>query len=233
MTEPHPTAPDSERQRAPEDAGRSAPLREFAQFVLDWAIDCANAAGGPDEFPNELFGFGDLAERAQAVLAAATPPASAEPRTATGRALLRKLRLGEAWIPAMLAIEAEASAHADAQTSLARLDLAEAQAATPPASAERLEDRVETMAKLIHDGFEDVRTHPEGDWPCDKADVHRRTALYVVAGMSTPPASAERDAVVEAACAWIDSSPGEPVSAVSRHLWDAVDALRAAEARDE
>jgi hypothetical protein len=48
---------------------------------------------------------------------------------------------------------------------------------------------------------------------------------------TTPPASAARDAVVEAAKAWFDSAE-EPYTDEGDALTDAVDALRAAETRE-
>jgi hypothetical protein len=133
-----------------------------------------------------------------------------DPRTAAGRALLAWSEsdvrpLDEFGYPTVLeaifAIEAEASAHADAQTSLARLDLAEAQAAPDALDANTLTDLLIDILssaeyeKMDAEGRAAKALHME--W-------HETQDRYVTTGKTirtpaTPPASAERDAVVAAA----------------------------------
>jgi hypothetical protein len=154
-----------------------------------------------------------------------------EPRTAAGRAL-RKLAIDADDLDLtkyILAIEAEALA------------------ATPPASAELREaaqafvDATEDpriWAVLIADGTSPVRFVLSGALIDTMRDARNAVRAALAA---TPPASAERDAVVEAAKGWAQFEHreqndgyrgGRPYSTLpTRHdaLLEAVDALREAE----
>jgi hypothetical protein len=133
-----------------------------------------------------------------------------EPRTAAGRALLRDTADKRLWVgpfdtvlDAILAIEAEA--------------------ATPPASAEHR-----------HQSFTERDACPE----CMTIMEQGKTKQYdsmedLFADMeATPPASAERDAVVEVRRILTDNFGHYGYDPQGLAEW-IVDALRAAEARDE